>query len=78
MPMHVDLVTINADGSMTIVLQEFLNPAVAASFAAATVSGNVTNPNPSQVNVSITLTPSSPVAEQVVQTDPGGSASIDG
>jgi hypothetical protein len=76
--MHIDNVTLNADGTMAITLSEFLNPIVAATFGGATVSGSVTNPNPQQVNVSITLTPGAPIAEQIVLTDPGGSASADG
>lgn len=76
--MHIDSVTMNADGSMSIVLQEFLNTVVAGSFAGAAISGSVTNPNPAQVTVAITLTPSAPIVEQTVQSDPGGSASIDG
>jgi len=76
--MHIDNVTLNLDGSMTITLSEFLNPSVAATFAGATISGSVTNPNPSQVSVTINLTPGAPIVEQTSQADAGGSAVIDG
>jgi hypothetical protein len=75
--MHVDNFTINADGSATLTLSEFMNTAVAATFAGATITGTATNPNPSQVSLSITITPSAPIA-QPVSSDPGGSAVIDG
>lgn len=76
--MHIDQVTLNLDGSMTITLNEFLNPIVAASFNGATVTGTVTNPNSQQIVATVTLTPGVPIVEQIVQSDPGGSASIDG
>lgn len=78
MPMHVDLVTVNLDGSMTIKLSEFLNQAVAATFVGATPAVSVTNTNPTQLDIVLTLTPSAPIVEQTVQPDPGGSISIDG
>jgi hypothetical protein len=76
--MHIDSVLVNLDGSMTISLQEFLNPTVAATFVGATPSVQVTNPNPSQLNIVLTLTPAAPIAEQTLQPDAGGSASVDG
>ena len=76
--MHIDNVTVNADGSMTIALVEFLNPAVAASFVGAASAVTVANPNPQELDIQLTLTPSAPVTESTAQSDPGGSASIDG
>lgn len=78
MPMHVDLVTVNLDGSMTIKLSEFLNQTVAATFVGATPVVSVTNPNSTQLDIVVTLTPSAPIVQQTVQADPGGSVSIDG
>ena len=75
--MHVDNFTINADGSGTIQMSEWMNAGVAATFAGATVSGSVLNPNDGLVQVTVTLTPSAPIA-QPAQSDPGGSASADG
>lgn len=80
--MHVDSVTVNPDGSMTIVLKEFLNPAVAASFVGATAGVVVTTPNiaqyQSELDIVITLTPAAPIVEAAPTVDAGGSASIDG
>lgn len=76
--MHIDDIKLNADGSMTITLNEFMNASVAASFIGATVSGAVTSPNAQQIVAVVTLTPGAPITEQVVQDDPGGSGTIDG
>jgi len=78
MSMHIDNVRMNLDGTMTVTLSADINPTVAASFAGAVVSGVATNPNPSQVDLVITVTPSVPVPRQVVTQDPGGSESIGG
>src|SRR6267143_1002599 len=53
--MHVDSVIINADGSMSISLTEFMNPAQAATFVGATSSVQVTAPGGGAVAVAITL-----------------------
>lgn len=80
--MHVDSVTVNPDGSMTITLNEFMNPAVAASFVGSTSGVVVTTPNvgsyQSELKVVITLTPAAPIVESAAAVDAGGSASIDG
>lgn len=76
--MHVDNVTINADGSMTINISEFMNQTQAASFVGATPSVTVTAPGGGYVAIVLTLTPGAPIAEPAASGDPGGSASIDG
>lgn len=80
--MHVDSVTLNADGSMKITLSEFMNPAVAASFVGATPVVQVTNPNigqyEAQLNILLTLTPAAPIVEAAATVDAGGSGTIDG
>lgn len=76
--MHIDSVTMNLDGSMTIKLVEFLNPFVAATFVGATPTVTVTNPNAQELDIQINLVPGAPIAEQTAPTDPGGSVSIDG
>lgn len=78
--MHVDTVTLQTNGNMTISLTELLNPLVANGFAGGTVSGSiaVAGDGSGYVTISVTVTPATPVAEPVAFTDPGGSATIDG
>ena len=73
---HVDNFTINADGTATLTLSEWMNPAVAATFAGATVAGVASNPDAGgQVKLVITITPGAPIPQPAV-SDPGGSATI--
>lgn len=76
--MHIDNVTVNADGSMTITLTEFLNQTQAATFVGATVGSSIVNPGGGQLSITITLTPGAPIVEAAAVPDPGGSAVIDG
>lgn len=77
--MHLDSVKINLDGSMTISLKEYdLNPTVAPTFFGATPTVQITNPFPSELDILVTLVPASPIVEQTILMDPGGSASVDG
>lgn len=76
--MHVDNVTVNADGSMSITLSEFMNQTQAATFVGATPVVTVTNPGGGQVNITVTLTPGAPIVEPAAVSDPGGSAVVDG
>lgn len=78
MPMHIDNVTMNADGSMTLTLTEFFNQAIAATFAGATVSGSAAAPGGGAITLTVNVTPGAPVVQQSSQSDPGGSAVIDG
>ena len=73
--MHVDNVTVNADGSMTITLSEFMNATQAATFSGAAVASNIVVNGP-QVSLTFTLTPGAPIVEPAAATDPGGSATI--
>lgn len=70
--------SMSTGGVLTINLTAFMNPALAATFAGATVAGVVTNPNAQQVSAAITLTPGAPLTLQVVETDAGGSQKVYG
>lgn len=72
MATHSDAVSINADGSMTIVINEFMNDTQAASFAGAAVASSVTVTGPC-VTMTFTLTPVEPVVEPSSVVDVGGS-----
>lgn len=75
--MHLDQVTLNLDGSLTITLSEFMNPTVAATFAGAVVTPTIAVSGP-QVNFTFNVVPGAPIASQTIQSDPGGSAVVDG
>lgn len=66
-------ITVSTGGVITITLDQWMNAALAATFAAATVAGTVTVPNAQQVHSVITLTPGSPLSLQSAETDKGGS-----
>lgn len=72
MATHSDAVSINADGSMTVVISEFMNDAQAASFAGAAVTSSVSVTGPC-VTMTFTLTPSAPIVEPESVVDVGGS-----
>lgn len=78
--MHVDNVALQTNGNMVITLTELLNAAVAAGFSGGTVAGTIAvdAAGSGYTTITVTVTPAAPVAEPVVVTDPGGSASIDG
>lgn len=78
--MHVDIVSLQTNGNLTISLTELLNPLQAAGFIGGTVSGSVSVAPDSSgyVTISVTVTPVTPVTEPSIQSDPGGSATIDG
>ena len=78
--MHVDSVSLQTNGNLTISLTELLNPSQASGFAGGTVSGSVAvaADGSGYVTISVTVTPAAPVTEPAVFVDPGGSASIDG
>lgn len=80
--MHVDNVALQTNGNMVITLTELLNAAVAAGFSGGTVAGTIAvdaaGSGYTTITITVTVTPAAPVAEPVVVTDPGGSASIDG
>lgn len=69
---HIDNVMMNADGTMSITLTNWVNSAVALTFAGATISGVATNPTADTIVLAITVTPGSPLAQQATQ-DAGGS-----
>jgi hypothetical protein len=75
MDTHVDSVTLNMDGSMVIRLLNQMNPAMAASFVGASSVVAITNPNPTDLVVTVTLTPASPIATSTMGVDLGGSES---
>lgn len=72
MATHSDAVSINADGSMIIVISEFMNEAQAASFLGAAVMSGIVVTGPC-VTMTFTLTPSSPIVEPQSVVDVGGS-----
>lgn len=72
MPTHCDAVSINADGSMTIVISEFMNETQAASFVAAAVGSAIVVTGPC-VTMTFTLTPAAPIVEEKSVVDVGGS-----
>lgn len=76
--MHLDLVSSNLDGSMTLTLTEFMNPVVGATFQGATVSGSSVHQGGGAVLLTVNVTPGAPIVQQSIQQDPGGSAVADG
>lgn len=78
--MHIDTVTLQPNGNMTITLTELLNATVAAGFSGGTVAGTiaVAADGSGYTTITVTVTPAAPVVEPAASTDPGGSASIDG
>lgn len=72
---HVDNVKSNLDGSITVVMDAFMNPAVAASFAGATVTGTVVNAGGGTVRLTIQVAPITPIVQQTTQSDDAGSES---
>lgn len=76
MATHADAVSINADGSMTIVINEFMNEAQAASFAGAAVASSVAVTGPC-VTMTFTLTPAVPITEPKSVVDIGGTFGAD-
>lgn len=76
--MHLDNVQVNLDGSMTLTLTEFMSPVVGATFQGATVSGSSVHQGGGAVLLTVNVTPGAPIVQQTLQTDPGGSAVVDG